>query len=126
MGWDGYACRVEHDTWLKEDVLERVRENDPVLAAFAAAAAADKTDGMEFGLATAHLCCRGTAHMLARATGDEPYNKEWWPDKVKELAKNARWDFPVDPDEDDDSGLRQSARLFLELCAEHNLGVRFD
>lgn len=127
MGWDGYACRVQHDTWLKEDVLESLADNDPVLVAFQAAFDTNRTFGLEVSLASARLCCRATARMLARGTGEEPYNLEWWPDKVKALERQARWDFPVAPgDEDDDAGLRKSAQLFLELCAEHNLGVRFD
>lgn len=127
MGWDGYACRVQHDTWLKEDVLERLTDNDPVLAAFQTASDASKTSGLELSLTSASLCCRDTARMLARGTGQDPYNTEWWPDKVKELAKNARWDFPAELGDDDaDGGHRESARLFLETCAAHNLGIRFD
>jgi hypothetical protein len=120
MGWDGYACRVQRDDWLKEDVLERLNDTDPALRDFQEAA---ERAGLEFSLQDAHLCCRDTARMLARGTGEDPYNREWWPDKVKELARTARWDFAIGPE---DAGSRDSARLFLELCAKHSLGIRFD
>jgi len=120
MGWDGYACRVQRDDWLKEDVLERLTGTDPVLLDFQEVA---RGFGLELALQDAHLSCRDTARMLRRGTCEEPYNTEWWPDKVKELASKARWDFPLGPE---DAESKETARLFLELCAKHGLGVRFD
>ena len=123
MGWDGYACRVQRDDFLKEDVLERLSTTDPATEAFWNAAASSEVEGLELFLMDGHLASRASARALAQGTGEEPYNTEWWPDQVKELAANADWDFPAEGDE---VGHRESARLFLNVCAEHNLGVRFD
>jgi len=123
MGWDGYACRVQRDDYLKEDVLERLSKTDPANEAFRNAAVSSDFPGLEEFLTDGHLACRASARALAGGTGEEPYNTEWWPDKVKELAAHSNWDFPAEGDE---AGHRESARLFLKVCAEHNLGVRFD
>jgi hypothetical protein len=117
MGWDGYACRVKFDDYYKEDLLERLSSGEaaPLLAKMPGAADA-------FG-ESIHVGTRAIARALSKATGAEPYNLEWWPAQVRELARNANWDFLA---EDVDEECKNDARLFLEICAQNDLGIRFD
>lgn len=117
MGWDGYACRVQFDDWHKENVLERLTKDEaaPLLA---------KTEGAQALLDDSiHVGIREIARALAKATGEEPYNVEWWPERVRELAARANWAFEG---EDGDNGCRDTAKVFLQICAENDLGIRFD
>lgn len=117
MGWDGYACRVNFDDWLKEDVLERLTKEEaaPLLA---------KTAGAHALLGDSlHVGIREIARALARATGEEPYNLEWWPEQVRILAARANWNFEG---EGGNNGCRDTAKVFLQICADNGLGIRFD
>jgi lambda repressor-like predicted transcriptional regulator len=117
MGWDGYACRVKFDDWHKADVLERLSKDEamPLLA---------ETEGALALLGDSlHVACREIARALAKATGEEPYNLEWWPEKVREIASRASWDFKG---EGGDNDCRDTAKVFLQICADNGLGIRFD
>lgn len=116
MGWDGYACRVQFDDYYKENLLESLTRDEaaPLLA---------KTEGAAALLGDSlHVGAREIARALAKATGEEPYNREWWPEQVRDLARRANWDFEG---EGGDNDCRDTARVLLQICAENDLGLRF-
>lgn len=117
MGWDGYACRVQFDDYYEENQLERLTAQEAApLFAMTPGATALLGDSL-------HVGAREIARALAKATGEDPYNTEWWPARVRELASRAEWDFVG---EGGDNDCRDTAKVFLQICAENDLGIRFD
>lgn len=120
MGWDGYACRVKFDDFYKENLLERLTDAEGAELGFASTSDSSETSALRPDF---HMGSRAYARVLAQATGEQPYASEWWPAQVRELAQRANWNFEV---AEDDVECKRLAQMFLTLCAEHNLGVRFD
>lgn len=69
------------------------------------------------------LDCRDCGRMLERATDESVYSETYWhPDKVKDLAGYADWDF--NPRRGDEWAY-WSAREFLNTCALYGYAIKF-
>jgi hypothetical protein len=128
MTWNAYACRQVPDPFFSGQnklMLVPLADTDELLATFRAASlrVQEKDAGVELSLEHGGLTCRASARALEIATKEVRYGSEWSPDKVKDLAAHANWSFSV---HEDDMACKLSAEAFLSVCAEHNLGIRFD
>lgn len=127
MSWSVLACVVEKDAWgPSKDDLTRVESSHPAIEAFAQAAdrirqEAGRVDG---SLAGGSLCLKAAGKSLCKAMGSDAlwWSGDWWPAQIKEAALKADWSFIVP---DDEAADKAAAQAFLNLCAEHNLGMTF-
>lgn len=108
MGWDGFAnVTKDHKKKFKAAAL-RVRNKCGVV------------DGL---LETGGLDCSACAFALEEATGQSAWDEDGWTaKKVRRLAKVANWPDEVEPDK---CWAVESAKEFLNLCAEINTGISF-
>jgi len=125
MGWDGFATRdgenVEKD-WHHGHRELQPELCDPILkAAFEQAAEKvrelDGADNLDWLLCVGALDCSWFAEALETATGMECWGADLSAEQVQKYLAVADWSKVTVP--------HQSARLFLETCAQHNLGMRF-
>lgn len=120
MGWDAFAtkpdgtdaCVVRVDSSPIEDVPEFKRRADEVRSAVGTC------DGL---LAKAALDCSACAYALENATYLNAWHEDGWsPDEVKHAAANANWKVCKQ-----EPWAVESAKAFLETCAELGYGIRF-
>jgi hypothetical protein len=126
MAWSVAACRVDKNAWgPSKDDLEPIDNDHEAVAVFAEAARVIKKKGADadWRLHFGRLWSKDSGRALGQALGTGlMWSGEWYPDKVKELAQTANWDFEV-PDEL--QGFKDSAQAFLRICADQNLGIMF-
>ena len=118
MGWDASITKNNKSLRL-EDVSPTIKQ--------AFEQASDnvwKTAGAyDAGLNYYGLCTNKSASCLSKAMDVSPYDEDGWSaDKVKELYANSKW---IVPESKDDWWAFYSAKAFVEVCIEHDLGIRF-
>ncbi len=118
MGWDCHPTR-QGKLLIYDDNPHRI--HDPILhAAFRQAAQEARRlgGGMDVLLEVGALHLRECAELLGQATGLDPYDLQGWsPDQVQRV----NWNFHF---RNSRRVAYWSARKFLEICAEHHLGVK--
>jgi hypothetical protein len=108
MGWDGYA---DHKAGHEAKFRAAARKVEEKCGA---------VDGL---LADGALDCTACALALQEAAGAGVWNEAGWSaNKVKELAARAVWPDEVDSDR---CWAVESAKAFLNLCAEIGTGIHF-
>lgn len=109
MGWDAFTNATQQE-------LDEVFEP-------AAHAVFEQTGAVDSGLAEGWLDCSECARALENATGLSCWDKIGWDEeKVKELAKSAKW--PELPNKDGQWAVL-SAKAFLDCCAKTGLAIEF-
>lgn len=122
MGWDAYS-EPFNTVWGFEDKFDDGtktgdREWDEVVDKLFKEGVRPIDGLLRHGGLDVSTCGR----MLEQATGESVYRDPWPPEKVKELAAKANWDFPIDEPE---RWAWHSAKAFLEHCAKLGRGIRF-
>lgn len=127
MGWDAWASvNVHTREWIatydgarRELVVHHASADAFVAAAEKVRTLTGNVDGfLHAGGLDVSLCGK----FLSVATGRDVYGDSWPQDLVKQLSAAAMW--PTDVGTMDRWAL-ESAREFLRVCAEYNLGVVF-
>lgn len=126
MSWSAFACRVTKDAWgpSKDDMFP-IEAGDAALPAFEAAASRLELEvgDVDPRFSAGRLSLKDCLHMFNEATGNIGHSGRWSPAEVKVLAAKANWSFGVD---NEAIPAWASARAFLNLCAEHGLGLEHD
>ncbi len=108
MGWDGYANNTRGHKAKFKAAAKKVQE---------------KCGTVDFLLEGGALDCSACALALEAATGESAWAEAGWnARKVKRLAVEARW---PDEIEEDECWAVESAKAFLNLCAEIGTGIHF-
>jgi hypothetical protein len=125
MGWDAYADPLKTVWGFEDGYVIGTRTGDPefdvaVQRARAATLAAGGDGTVDGLLMHGGLDVSTCGRMLSAATGRDVY-EDWSPELVQELARTADWSI----DSDGSEWAKQSAKAFLERCAELGRGIRF-
>ena len=134
MGWDAFATgprggeiKVYYprlnggadDPYILNETLRKAFKD----AAKRARRRAGSVDG---GLDHGILNCSNCAAAIEDATGEFVFTENpWSPEYVKSVYESARWDFDERRKEMLGKWAIESAREFLRVCAENDLGIRF-
>lgn len=118
MGWDAHSTAKadwEHHK-LTDPTIDKMFKNAEMYVR-------RKAGTVDANLRMAGLDCSNCAHMIEKATGRTAWDYKKWPKKlVKEISKNANWDFEYEKDE---AWAYWSAKKFLETCAKAGLSISF-
>ena len=126
MGWDAFATRDGQDlerNWNANSATAPPQLIDPTLRqAFEAASreVQGRTGGVDWLLCVAALDVDTCAKHLQQATGMDCWAQPLTAEQVSAFNASAIWNYETERD-----GYYYSAKLFLETCAAHNLGIRF-
>lgn len=108
MGWDGYANNTRGHKAKFKAAAKKVQ---------------DKCGTVDGLLQEGALDCSACAFALEAATGQSAWDQDGWSaKKVKQLAAEARWPGEVEPDQ---CWAVESAKAFLNLCADIGTGIHF-
>lgn len=108
MGWDGYANNTRGHKAKFRAAARLVKE---------------KCGSVDGFLEDGALDCSAFAFALESATGESAWDEDGWSaKKVKLLANAASWPDNVEPDR---RWAVESAKAFLNLCAEIGTGIHF-
>ncbi len=124
MGWDAFATR-DGRTLRIDWVAFSSKLIDPELrAAFTAAANAVKESA---GTCDGYLHIGGLdvstcGEMLEEATSRDVYGDDWDAEEVFEMVGFVNWNQEIN---EQDRWALESAKAFLEVCAQYSLGVTF-
>lgn len=123
MGWDAYATKDGKGLELYLGAFNRIKDDDLRVIFYDAQVnvklKADVVDGF---LRTGGLDCSDCANALEQATGMNCYGEDLLSSDVKVYHLLARWE---NVDESVPKWAKESAKEFLRVCAENDLGIRF-
>lgn len=121
MGWDAFSS-AEVD-WDKKQIVDKNLDSQ---FEEAAKFVIEKTGSVDGYLRLGALDVSTCGHMLQEATGENCWSETpWSPEFVKKMYREADWDFKIDAKDTDEKAAYWSARKFLEVCAKHDLSIRF-